>query len=77
MMTKLKNVNLDAFGIGVLYELLEADDEMEKFVDLTSEQGLTKVLMKNINMYLILVISTYNRPYMYLIDGILMFSNCT
>ena len=44
MMTKLKNVNLDAFGIGVFYELLEADDEMEKIVDLTFEQGLTKVL---------------------------------
>ena len=44
MMTKLKNVNFDAFGIGVLYELLEADDEMEKIVDLAFEQGLTKVL---------------------------------
>ena len=44
MMTKLKNVNFDAFGIGVFYELLEADDEMEKIVDLAFEQGLTKVL---------------------------------
>ena len=44
MMTKLKNVNLDANNFGVLYELLEADDEMEKIVDLTFEQGLTKVL---------------------------------
>ena len=70
MMTKLKNVNLDAFGIGVLYELLEADDEMEKYVDLTFEQGLTKVLVKNRNVHLILNSYKYNRSYMYLISKV-------